>query len=145
MLATDKQRLKVVKDKQTAVDAMCEQFEKQVNLTGVKDKLKKTEDVEINNAADLEKMLGEFREAALVINHENRKKKAATGKNDEEEYKDDNYSASKKKADGVPRSLRMVDLESERYQEEKKKKIKSFSDAHEENLDSRSCMRCNIF
>ena len=145
MLATDKQRLKLVKDKEAAVEAMWEEFEKNVDLTGVKDKLKKTEDVEINNAADLEKMLGEFREAALVINHENRKKKAGTGKNDEEEYKDDNYSASKKKANGVPRSLRMVDLESERYQEEKKKKIKSFSDTHEENLDSRSCMRCTIF
>mmetsp|Transcript_22601 Transcript_22601/g.25965 ORF Transcript_22601/g.25965 Transcript_22601/m.25965 type:complete len:80 (+) Transcript_22601:414-653(+) len=63
-------------------------------------------------------MIGDFREAALVINHENRKKN--TGEDDKDD--DNAYGTFKKRNNGVPKSLRMVDKESERYQEEKKKK-----------------------
>jgi hypothetical protein len=114
-------------------------------LQAIKDKIKESQDAGgMTNADDIEKMMGEFREAALVINHENRKKKNIEG----EESKDsDKYgSGMKKKTSGVPRSLRMVDMESERYQEEKKKKLDILPpEIHKEDIESKSCMRCIIF
>ena len=85
---------------------------------------------------DIEKMLGEFREAALVINHENRKKKVGGEEGKEEDAAA--YGTFKKKNNGVPKSLRMVDMESERYQEEKKKKIQSGAIANEDPIENRS-------
>ena len=141
---TDKAKMKVVKDKANKIETICNEFEKAVDLDSIKEKAKQNESAGLANAADIEKMMGEFREAALVINHENRKKKAGTG----EESKDgEKYgSGLKKKGNGVPRSLRMVDMESERYQEEKKKKLQSLPpEEQHEDMDNRSCMRCSIF
>lgn len=103
--------------------------------------VKDNKDIQINKVDDIEKMLGEFREAALVINHENRKKKVGG----EEDKEDVAYGTFKKKNNGVPKSLRMVDMESERYQEEKKKKIQSGAISNEDPIENRSWMKCCIF
>lgn len=141
---SDKNKLKAIKDKETELNKVWDNFEKEVDLQAVKDKIKEGQDAGITNAEDIEKMMGEFREAALVINHENRKKKGILG---EESKEGDKYSSAiKKKGGGVPRSLRMVDMESERYQEEKKKKLDSLpAEQQNEDLDNKSWMRCNIF
>ena len=147
-VVTEKKRLKQVKEREQVVERTCEEFEKAVDLKEVKDNIKKNENADLNNADAVEKMLGEFREAALMINHDNRMKNANNGEKADEESKDNRYGTSaKKKTDGIPRSLRIIDQESERYQEEKKKKIRNIPEpqAQDDNIDSRSCMQCSIF
>ena len=101
----------------------------------------------MTNAEDIEKMMGEFREAALVINHENRKQKANNGKGEDYKSSEKYGSGRKNKGDGIPKSLRMVDMESEKYQKEKKKKLENIpiEESNDEDLENRSCTRCIIF
>mmetsp|Transcript_1889 Transcript_1889/g.1689 ORF Transcript_1889/g.1689 Transcript_1889/m.1689 type:complete len:122 (+) Transcript_1889:278-643(+) len=121
---------------------MCDNFEKKSDLENLchqqNIKVKESQDARITNVEDIEKLMGEFTETALVYNHENRKK--ATG----EGYKgNDKYGSSKKnKNTGVPKSLRMVDMESEKYQNERKKKSDSVPlEQEDEDLENRSCTR----
>ena len=137
----NKDQLKVVKDKEEWINRTTDEFEQDTNMKELKAQVKDENNVDINNVDGMEKMLGDLREAALVINHENRKKQGGSAKKNFRSDRD----ISKKDGSGVPKSLRMVDMESERYQEEKQKKIQSSLAPQEELVESRSCMRCTIF
>ena len=119
---SNRKRMKTVKELEQQAEKICEDFEHEIDLEEIKNAAPKDQDANINKVDDIEKMLDEFREAALVINHENRRKMAGEeGKEEENNV----YGTFKKKTNGVPKSLRMVDMESERYQREKEMKAQS--------------------
>ncbi|CAI2379006.1 unnamed protein product [Moneuplotes crassus] len=137
--------LYLCKDEATKI---CNTFETKADLDSLKAKVKESQEINFTNTESLEKLMGDYREAALVINHENRKQKALDEKG--EEYKSgEKYNSGKKnKEKGIPKSLRMVDLESEKYQQQRKKKLETIpheENESNENLNDRTCMRCTIF
>ena len=146
----DKKKLDSILELKDQVTQRWGDFEKKVDFDSIKLKVKESQEAGITNADDIEQMMGEFREAALVINHENRKKKAVD-ENGEEYKSSKKYESGKKnKNSGVPKSLRMVDLESEKYQIEKRKKSEAEAEAranevNHEEIEDRTCMRCFIF
>ncbi|CAI2377800.1 unnamed protein product [Moneuplotes crassus] len=132
---------------------ICNTFETRTDLEALKEKVKESQEIDptglgFAKTEDIEKMMGDFREAALVINHENRKQKAADGSR--EEYKNgEKFSSSKKnKEKGMPKSLRMIDLESEKYQQQQRKKVEAIPIKEREpseDLENKTCGKCVIF
>ena len=76
----DKQKLKQVQEQEDWVDQTTREFENEFDLHNLKEKAKNNKEdiINFNDADQLEKVLGEFREAALVINRENRMKQGGS-------------------------------------------------------------------
>lgn len=69
---TNKQKLEVIKGQEKDVENMCQDFEDQHDFSTLKESLASKDSQAVMNIDDVEKMLGEMRDAALKIKKENR-------------------------------------------------------------------------